>query len=254
MEGGAGPTQETLRKAIGEGLRAQLATDSILTGVMHVSLSVEPGSEVHLHDPIEGVLEIPTIPPPLEEVGAAVRNLVDRVTRLDLEAVFGSLQRALDGIAALTGGPEARNALTSLDHVLVDLDELIRGMQPLSKELLTLVQRADALRSELESGVGSARETLESVDTLANELASTLPPLLTSLARAFDRLDGATAALQSTLESAHALVDPDAPIAVELQTNLRELADTLRSARAVFELIERDPAVILRGRGEDGGR
>ena len=254
MEGGSGPTEATLLKAIGDGLRAQLSTDSIVTGVMHVSLSIEPGSPVRLHDPIEGMLEIPTIPPPLEEIGAALRTLVERVSHLDIEGLFASLQRALDGVAALTGGPEARNALVSLDRTLADLDELIRGLNPLSKELLGAVQRADALRGELQAGVGSARETLESVDALASELATSVPPLLTNLAGAFEQLQAATAELEATLGSAQALIDPRAPIAVELRTSLREISDTLRSARAVFELIERDPAVILRGRGEDGGR
>jgi hypothetical protein len=221
---------------------------------MHVSLSFEPGSEVHLHDPIEGVLEIPTIPPPLEEVGAAVRNLVDRVTRLDLEAVFGSLQRALDGIAALTGGPEARNALTSLDHVLVDLDELIRGMQPLSKELLTLVQRADALRSELESGVGSARGDAR-IGGHAGKRAREHAPAPAQEPRERIRPPGRRhggAAVHAGVGArarrsgrAHRRGAADEPAGAGRHAAL---------ARAVFELIERDPAVILRGRGEDGGR
>jgi paraquat-inducible protein B len=236
MEDGQGPNEETLRAAIEQGLRAQLETDSFVTGILHVSLSIEPESKARLHDPISGVLEIPTIPTTQQEIGAQVRALAD------IEALFASLQRALDGVTELTTAPEVRGVVTSLDRTLVDFDAAIRELTPLAAELRALVERAGGVGSDLQAGIASSREALASVDQLARELSATLPPLAASLQRTSERL-------QTTLDATSVLLDPRAPLVVELRDGLAELTDTARSARSLFELLERDPAALLRGRG-----
>lgn len=233
-----GPWEETLRDAIRKGLRAQLETDSLVTGILHVSLSFVPAAEADLHDPIQGVMEIPTIPPPLQELGAAVRGLVDRVARYEFEALFDSLKGTLDGVSELSRAPEIRGALASLDRTLVDLGTLIRDLEPLTSELPALVRRAEALGSDLQDGVGTARVTLEAVQALSASLAETS-----------DRLQATTVAMEATLASTRVLLDPEAPIAVELRAGLRELADAARSARILFDLLERNPAALLHGKG-----
>jgi len=249
VEEGPEPSAGALRGAIRNGLRAELETDSFVTGVLHVSLLLLPESEARLHDPVEGVMEIPTLPTPQQEIGAAVRSLVDRLSRYEFERLFDSLRNALDGVSELSRGPELRGALSSLDQTLQELGKLIHDVDPLANQLLALAQRADALGSELQAGVGSARVTLESLEALSNEVNRTVGPLASSLIEASDRLQAMAAAMQSTLESTRVLLDPRAPIPVELHDAVRELADTARSARLLFELLERDPAVLLYGKG-----
>jgi paraquat-inducible protein B len=224
----SGAWAETLQGAIDKGLRAQLESDSLVTGVQHVSLVFLPEAKLNMHDPIDGVMEIPTIPPPLQDIGVALRSIVDRIGRYDFEKLLDSLKTALDGVSDLSRAPELRSALTSLDKTLKGVDAAV---------------------GDLRTGIGAARSTLGSVQGLSDDLAASLRPLLASLKQATDNLQAMAVAVEATLASTRTLLDPEAPIAIELRTGLRELAETARSTRALFELLERDPAALLRGKG-----
>lgn len=246
---GSHPAEKAVENAIREGLRAQLETDSFVTGILHVSLALLPESEANLHEPIEGVLEIPTVPPPQQQIGAAVRSLVDRLAEYQFEALFDSLKSALDGVSELSRAPELRSVLTSLDQTLVDLDAWIVELHPLAGQLLSLAENADALALELRAEVDGAHLTLEAIQELSRGLSADLRPLAASLLQTSQRLQAATLAVESTLESTRGLLDPQAPLAVELRAGLRELAETARSARILFELLEHNPAALLYGKG-----
>ena len=70
-----------------------------------------------------------------------------------------------------------------------------------------------------------------------------------SLKQASEKLQAMSAAMEATLASTRIMLDPQAPIAVELRSGLRELTETARATRALFELLERDPGALLRGKG-----
>ena len=228
----SGAWADILRGAIDNGLRAQLESDSLVTGVQHVSLVFAPDARLNLHEPIEGVMEIPTIPPPLQEIGVALRSIIDRVGRYDFEKLLDSVKTALDGVADLSRAPELRSALASLDTTLKDVDAAV---------------------GDLRAGIGEARATLGSVQGLSDDLTASLRPLLASLKLATDKLQAMAVAVEATLASTRTLLDPEAPIAVELREGLRQLSETARATRALFELLERNPSALLRGRGEGEG-
>jgi paraquat-inducible protein B len=226
----AGPSAawaETLQAAIQNGLRAQLESDSLVTGVQHVSLVFTPESEIVLHQEIDGVMEIPTIPPPLQEIGAALRSIVDRIGRYDVEGLLDSFKGAFDGVADLSRAPELRSAIASLDTALKDLDSAVVALEgqidPVAGRWIAVADQAERVGSEMQG----------------------LPE---SLKQTSDKLQAMAIAMEEALTSARMLLDPEAPIAVELRTGLRELSETARATRALFELLERDPAALLRGK------
>jgi paraquat-inducible protein B len=228
MDPGAGPSQDDMRRAIERGLRAQLETDSVVTNVKYLALSIAPDAEARLHGSVEGVLEIPTIQTPLQEIGATVQTLAERFSRYDFESLLDSMRETLDAIRGLVGSPEVRGLLASSEQLVVDLDRLVRELEPLAPELRALTARAGSLADELAGRAGSVSEDVE---------------------RTSERVHAAVVALQATLDSTRVLLDPEAPLAVELRGSLRELAETARTARLLFELLERDPTALLRGRG-----
>jgi paraquat-inducible protein B len=216
---------EIVSGAIRNGLRAQLESDSLVTGVQHVSLVFTPQAEIHAHEAIDGVMEIPTVPPPLQELGAALRSIVDRFGRYDFEALLDSLKGTLDGVADLSRSTELRSAIVSLDKTLKDVDAAV----------LQLQARIDPL----------AGKWME----VADETTTTLRPLAESLRQASERLQAMALALEAALAATRILLDPRAPLAVELRAGLKELTETARATRAFFELLERDPGSLLRGKG-----
>jgi paraquat-inducible protein B len=252
--GGSGSWETLVEGAIEDGLRAQLESDSLLTGVQHVSLSFQPESEPRFHDPVEDHVEIPTIPPPLQEVGSALRAIVDRIGRYDFEKLFDSLRNALDAAGELARAPEIRASLASFDRTMKEVEATMAAVRanvdPLAKKLDALVTRADAIGGDVQTGIVSARAAMDSVKTAADGVSASVEPLTASLKEASNRLQALAQEVETTLASTRVMLDPHAPIAVELRTGLRELAETARATRALFELLERNPSALLRGRGE----
>ncbi len=246
----------TLQKAIANGLRAQLESDSLLTGILHISVAFTEEREFVLHEPIEGVMEIPTIPPPLQEIGGAIRRIVDEIGQYDLQALLASLQGALDSVSTLARNPGIPATLASLDKTLQSIDRAMTKLEaridPLSRSIEGAAASLDKAGQDVGAGVASVKATMETVQRVGTDVGEGVVPLVASLKVSSDELQLLTRELQTTLASAQVLLDPEAPIAVELQATLRSLGDAARSTRALFELLHRDPAALLRGKSSEG--
>jgi len=246
----------TLKQAIANGLRAQLESDSLLTGILHVSVAFTTQKEAVLHDPLEGVMEIPTIPPPLQEIGGAIRRIVDQIGQYDLQALLASLQDALDSVSDLARNPGIPATLAAFDKTLQSIDRAVTKLEaridPLSRSVESAAASLDKAGQDVGVGVASVKATMETVQRVGADVGQGVVPLVESLKLSSDELQVLARELQSALDSAQVLLDPDAPIAVELQATLRSLSDAARSTRALFELLHRDPSALLRGKSSEG--
>jgi len=253
----AGAMEEFLADAIENGLRAKLEASSMVTGVLYVSLSFMPEAPARMHEPLEGVMEIPTIAPPLQEIGAGIRAIVDRLGRYPFERVFDSFQQALDAFTELSRAPELHSAFRSADQTFKDFDvvlvEFKKHLDPLCMRGASLLERFEALGSDLQSGIPDGRATLSSLQVLTDRLAVELPSLTKSLEQTSDRLQEMALTLQRTMESTRVVLDPNAPLVVELREGFREIGAAARATRALLELLERNPSALLRGKSPQDG-
>jgi len=200
------------------GISAQLDTESLLTGRLYVSLDFRPESNRLMHGGEYEYPEIPTVTSPMAEVQEKIRELADRFADVDLEAVFERLGTTLDGV----------NEFVSDD------------------ELQALPGNVNSLVASIDRTSVSIRALVESVDTAVG-------PLRQQVAEATVRAEESMANLNETLGSLQTVVDPEAPVVVGLVRTLEELELTARSLRRVAELLERDPAILVRGRSTGGG-
>ena len=91
------------------------------------------------------------------------------------------------------------------------------------------------LSGELQSGASEAREILIQVQELARSLDQSVREL--------------TRSVDATLLAARNVIDPSSPPVARLEEALSELSATARAARAVLEILEREPAALVRGLG-----
>jgi phospholipid/cholesterol/gamma-HCH transport system substrate-binding protein len=209
--------RERLASMIAAGLRAQLASESIVTGVLYVSLDIFPGTPVRLvADPHVPYTEIPTVPTPLEEARATLSRLVTRIQQIDIERLVGSLQETVDGLKRITNSPGVQHAADSLDETVHTLNE-----------------------------------AAASVRTLANNLDRTLPA---SLRTTSENASTALREAQGALGGVRTLVDPEGPLAFRIARTLDDLSGAARAVRDLAEYLDRNPSAVVRGRpvSEDG--
>ena len=205
---------KVLKEAIERGLRAQLNSQSIVTGVLFVQLDYHPDTPVTLVAPPESALpEIPTIPTTLEQAQQAAAEIIANLKQVDFEGFGKALRAAIDGINATVNSPGLQKALQSLPDTLVALNK-----------------------------------TLGSVQQLAGHLDERSGPLLKSMQQASERSTVAVEQARATLESVQGLADAGSPLAGQLVGVLEELRGTARSIRLLADYLERNPSALVRGR------
>jgi paraquat-inducible protein B len=151
--------QKWIETLVGDGMRAQVSSASLLTGTKLVGL--------------EMVANVPKAH--LEHEGDAV--MIPTSTAGDFTAVLQDLQNVLKNIDRATSGPQIGHALQSLDDTLTRLDKVTQDIEPDIKSLI----------KSLRDTADSAQSTLNTIQGLAGKTAPTgtdLPRMMRELTEA----------------------------------------------------------------------
>jgi paraquat-inducible protein B len=217
-----------LRVFVNRGLRAELASQSLVTGQLFVELDFHPNIPARLYaGPDSGYREIPTIPNTLERAGTEIEALLEQLRRTDLAGLVRSASQALDGIHRLVDSPEVKEDVVA---VAVTLRHADRALADLDQTASRLEQQVAPLTASLSGASEQARKTLADAD------------------HAIGRAGAAIDELETTLAAVRAQVEPGSPIAHELVRTLDETAAAARAVRDLAEYLQRNPSSLLRGR------
>jgi paraquat-inducible protein B len=169
---------EAIKTAIDQGLRARLESESLVTGLLFVNLDFFPGSPARMLHPDSDIQEIPTLPTTIEQATQAVKQIVDRLQDIDLEALVASATGALTAVRELAASSDVKQAVASLDRTLQSVQALSqslgRTVEPLGESLRTTAERAQLLEEELRKTLDSTRSLLEPGSPLSYQLQTTL--------------------------------------------------------------------------------
>jgi paraquat-inducible protein B len=203
--------RQRLDELIAAGLRAQLQTESFVTGVLFLGLDFFPDSPVTLE--VTGhpeLFEVPVMPTTIERAMQTFDRLVKRVEALDLEGLVGSADRALDGVDKLVRSPKVDDALVALREALASIRRVTTALEP---------------------GVTPTMKGLDATLAQARQVLIRVEPQL-----------------DQTLARAQELLGSDAPLAVGLASTLTDLGEAARSIRDLADFLDRHPNAVLTGR------
>ena len=200
------------------GLRAQLQTESFVTGVLYVGLDFVPDTPATLEFPdARDNFEIPAVQTTIERAMQTFDDIMKRLDRIDIEALVEQARSALEGVDKLARSPRVEDALVGLRETLASVRKVSDRLQP---------------------AIGQSLEKLDATTVQAR----------TSLASLDDMLRRLEPQLNQTLSHTQSLLDPQAPLAVELTNALNELSETARTFRDLADYLDRNPNAILTGR------
>ena len=197
-----------------EGLTAQLVKQSFVTGMLSVELSFRPGQQVSRFGDAT-LPEVPTVPGDLE-------GLTKQLQNVDIVAVLDSLKRTLDA---------TQPALAELPRVLASADRTLHTID-----------------REVAASSASFQETLAATRKLATTLDRDGASTLAALRQTLEKADGTLEKADGALDGINAMVDPHGHTAMQVQRTLDDLAATSARLRTLAERVDRDPAVLVRGR------
>ena len=259
---------EGLRDAVAtlvrRGLRAQLASTSLLSASREVALDLAlDAPAATLGD--GPVPEIPSVPTRLDAMSATLDKVLAEVGKLPLDRLAGEVEATLVALRELVTAPELRQAVTDLAAAAGELRSTVGQLADRAQPLIdSLTHTADAAGPAAVATLDAARDVLagpELRESLANltALSSELRLLPAELqARGVRLLSSATS---TTAQAGQTMVDARRTLAAldatfgsrstfqaDLQTLLREVTGATRSLRQLLDLLERQPDVLIRGK------
>lgn len=207
--------------AIQLGLRGELKTESMLTGLAYIDLDMHPDTPVKFYlgrnSPYP---EIPTVPTPLEQAQTAIIRIMAALEKVDFEALTKSLTQTSTSINDLVKSHQVREAIASLDQAAVSLNGTAQSIKKTSDDLNKQVGPA---AEDLRKTTASARAALQQA--------------------------------QETLVAVRSVLGPGSPVDYQLTETLEQTSDAARSLRQLTDYLQRNPSSVIRGRYEgDGGQ
>ena len=224
------------------GLRAQLQSESMVTGQRFIQLAFYPNlppAQVTI-DPLTKLPEIPTIPTAIQEVQATVRKALAKFNEMPLEQIVSTLNQTLQGIDRVVNAPELMESVRTLKTTLTDVQQLVHN---LDKQMTPVMASAT-------EALGSAKGAMGDIGKLARNADGQLQPLTSSLQQTVGTARTALEATQATLKNVDGIIAPNSPAGYELVQTLRELAEAARALRGLADYLERNPNSVFFGRNE----
>ncbi|MBC7139854.1 MAG: MCE family protein [Defluviimonas sp.] len=216
-----------LERLIAEGLSAQLASQSFVTGMLRIDLDFRPDAVTEIvQDDDSGLPQIPA-------VQSGIERLLSALEQVPVQDVVQSAQDVLENVNRLTAKLEGE-------------------LGPLLESSRNLVETADRTLATTEGAVIEVKSdisaSLEQLDGLIGDARAQLAARGPELASVLDSANGAAERAEALVASLEGLVAPRSRLRVNLEAAASNLAAGAAALRGFANTVERDPSAVLRGR------
>lgn len=212
------------------GLRAKLATLSLVTGQLYIDFNFYPDTPVRLYGFDSSYTEFPTLPSAMEELQGSLQELLKTARKLPLRKLVEQLVATVDGISSVVDSEEFRRTPELLNEALVNMRDLSATLNeeitPLTRSLQQTSDEAGAAIADLR--IMMRKEEGEEVVRLA------------------DSIEAAANKAEGLLNQSRGVVSSIDVNSLELL--VQELSRAARSIRVFAEYMERHPEALIRGK------
>jgi paraquat-inducible protein B len=216
--------KKQLPQLIKRGLRAQLQSQSLVTGQLLIELNFHPNTPVRLVGIEHKYVEIPTIPSTQE-------TLVETIKKMDLKELAQNLNKAVAGIERLINSPDVTGAMGALHQTMKDTGKLVRHVDG----------KIDPLTTDMNATLKDAQKLLNNVNGQVEPLADSLKGTAAAATKALENAE-------KTIKAMEGVVGKDSSVMYQMNDTLRELSNAARSIRIWAEYMDRHPEALLRGK------
>lgn len=211
---------------VARGLRAELVTQSFVTGQSEINLDFYPGAPATLHS---GSTDLPEIPTRL----STVQRVQEELSQLPLRELVKNADETLQSLRHLS------------DRLDKELPPLVANLQVTAQESTRTVDTAAGAITDLQRRMNDtltrATQLMATGAQQINERGADLHALLVSSTKAARQAS-------ETLNDVRSLTSSRSETRVNLDSALRDLAATAASLRGFASDVERNPQLLLTGR------
>lgn len=221
---------------IDKGLRAQLQTQSLVTGQLTINFDFQPDKPARLIADTTGYPQTPTIPSTTDE-------FVRKMEELPLKQLVERTNSVVGGLEHLVNSPDLQDAPRSLQLVAADarttLQRIDREVRSISSDTRVVISAATATINHadrvLDFETGAPAEVLKNIN-------QTLVDTRISLHK-----------LDETLDSIRT-VATDERSTYLLRQSLKNVGETSRSLGILVDYLDQHPEALLRGKTNPEGK
>ena len=173
-----------IKYMVDNGLRAQLVSQSMVTGKLMIQLDFYPDKPARFVAAGNEHIEIPTIPSRLDEIAKAIEEV-------PFKELIAKATLTIEGIERLVNAPELKDTVVTLRDTIQDLRSLIKNLD----------NGVDGLTSNVENTLNKTSEALvQATNTLTavqGELKDTTPVIRYELSNSLKELADAARSLNA---------------------------------------------------------
>ena len=210
------------------GLVAQLVQESFVTKLLDVDLDFRPGVQASRLGEPTSVPEVPTVPSGLE-------TFTKKLEEVDIAATLQAVERAFTTVNTILESPEVKQTIHDLPRVTRALEHTL---DTIDREVTRF---SGTGREAIVTTAADLRKTLAAVQTLAVDLDREATSTLTTVRGTFKNAN-------TSIDGANVLLDPRGRTVMQVQRAIDDLAAAAARLRTLAERVDRDPAVLVRGR------
>ena len=216
-------SQAYLNENIRRGFRGRLDAESLVTGVLYISLDIIPDAPPPVfHQASPRYMEIPTIP-------SQVQRLMDHLEQLDLPGISAKLSSLLSRLDTSLGS--------------LDLPQINAGVTNLLGAANQLLATPD-----LTNSVVALRRTLNRAETLLARIDGRVDPLVDNVTNTLFEAQKTLGDVRHAAQNLSDLLGPDNSFGSDLTQALQQLGNAGRSVADLAEFLQRNPNALLAGR------
>lgn len=224
----AGRVTENINQELVErGLRAQLDTQSLLTGLLYIQLDFHPNTKAAYAEIESPYPQIPTIPTELEQLRQSLESI-------DYGAIAANVDRIATGMDSLLNNPDMQALPGSLRTSLAAVEGA-----------------SQALNQTLADNSAQFAALLTKSGAAMDKLNEQLPAISLAVTSSLAELDTALEAAGGSLSRLEAAAAPDSAPRRQLSQAMHELSLAARALRSLARSLDEHPESLLRGRQED---
>ena len=223
-----GPANANLiEELITRGLRAQLNTQSLLTGLLFIELDFHPSTPLTLADINSPYIQLPTIPTNLQRIAQKLEDL-------DVSKLSSDLENISNGINNLVSSEEFQSLPANITSTMHSMRELSTQLQA---QLASTGPKLDTVLDETAATVATANADLPKLGELIEGNLTALNAAIKAFEQGMGQVEG--------------LTSPDSPTLYQLNTALQEVARASRSLQSLANTLEQQPEALIRGKSGD---
>jgi paraquat-inducible protein B len=156
--------KENIPRMVKRGLRAQLQTQSFVTGQKYIAFDLHPDKPAEYTGFKSKYPELPTI-------SSSMSELTAKLEKIPIEKLVQDLRDAIQGINDVVSSPEVMDAIRSFNSALKSVDNLARNVdaevKPAAKSIENAMSQAETTLEEVEKTIEPGSELSAAVEELA---------------------------------------------------------------------------------------